>query len=129
MTWYDGGLLPPTPVQAPDGFTLDPNGGVIFVGERGLLIHETYGENPRFLSNDPAVDLEAEAADVPVSLPRIEGGRGAHEMNWVRAIQGTGAGLEPVRVRRPTSTRSCSWASPRCGPGSPLEVARDGDDH
>ena len=88
MSWYDGGLLPPTPVQAPDGFTLDPNGGIIFVGERGLLIHETYGTNPRFLSNDPAVDLEAEAAAVPVSLPRIEGGIGSHEINWVRAIRG-----------------------------------------
>ncbi|WP_420455980.1 Gfo/Idh/MocA family protein [Rubrivirga sp.] len=92
MTWYDGGLLPPTPTQAPDGFTLDPNGGVIFVGERGLLIHETYGTNPRFLSNDPALDLGAEAADVPTSLPRVEGGIRAHEANWIRAIQGT----EPV---------------------------------
>ncbi len=91
MTWYDGGLLPPTPMQAPDGFTLDPNGGVIFVGERGLLIHETYGSNPRFLPADPSLDLAAEAADVPMSLPRIEGGMGAHEANWIRAIQGTEA--------------------------------------
>ena len=88
MTWYDGGLLPPTPAVAPDGFELDPNGGVIFVGERGLLIHETYGTNPRFLPAEPGLDLEAEAADVPVSLPRVEGGRGAHEANWVRAIRG-----------------------------------------
>ena len=88
MTWYDGGLLPPTPDVAPDGFALDPNGGVIFVGERGMLIHETYGSNPRFLSLDPAVDLAAEAAGVPVSLPRVEGGIGGHEANWIRAIQG-----------------------------------------
>ncbi len=88
MTWYDGGLLPPTPAQAPDGFTLDPNGGVIFVGERGLLIHETYGSNPRFLPTAPGLDLEAEAAAVPVSLPRVEGGIRGHEANWVRAIQG-----------------------------------------
>lgn len=92
MTWYDGGLLPPTPASAPEGFTLDPNGGVIFIGERGLLIHETYGTNPRFLPAAPDLDLEAEAAAVPVSLPRIEGGLGAHEANWIRAIQGT----EPV---------------------------------
>ncbi|PAP75419.1 Gfo/Idh/MocA family protein [Rubrivirga marina] len=95
MTWYDGGLLPPTPTIAPDGFTLDPNGGVIFVGERGMLIHETYGTNPRFLANDPGVDLAAEAADVPVSLPRVEGGIGGHEMNWVRAIQGQAEASSP----------------------------------
>ena len=88
MTWYDGGLLPPTPVQAPDGFTLDPNGGVIFVGERGLLIHETYGTNPRFLPAAPGLDLGAEAAAVPVSLRRVEGGIGGHEANWIRAIRG-----------------------------------------
>ena len=95
MTWYDGGLLPPTPESAPDGFTLDPNGGIIFVGERGLLVHETYGTNPRFLPAERGGDgaaLEAAAAAVPVSLPRIEGGIRGHEANWVRAIQGA----EPV---------------------------------
>ena len=88
MTWYDGGLLPPTPERAPEGFQLDPNGGVIYVGDRGVLIHETYGTNPRFLATDPADDLAAEAAAVPVSLPRVRGGIRAHEANWVRAIQG-----------------------------------------
>ena len=92
MTWYDGGLLPPTPDAAPDGFTLDPNGGVIFVGERGLLIHETYGTNPRFLPTASGVDLAAQAADVPRTLPRVEGDIGGHEANWIRAIQG----MEPV---------------------------------
>ncbi|MAQ91936.1 MAG: oxidoreductase [Rhodothermaceae bacterium] len=91
MTWYDGGLLPPTPANAPEGFTLDPNGGVIFIGERGLLIHETYGTNPRFLPAAPDLDLEAEAAAVPVSLPRIQDGIRGHEGNWIRAIQGTEA--------------------------------------
>ncbi|MDT0630255.1 Gfo/Idh/MocA family protein [Rubrivirga litoralis] len=95
MTWYDGGLLPPTPESAPDGFTVDPNGGVIFVGERGLLVHETYGRNPRFLPAQRGGDtsaLEAAAAAVPQTLPRVEGDMGGHEANWVRAIQGT----EPI---------------------------------
>lgn len=95
MTWYDGGLLPPTPEAAPDGFELDPNGGVIFVGERGMLIHETYGSNPRFLTTESGADLEAEAAAVPVSLPRVEGGMGGHEMNWIRAIQGQAEASSP----------------------------------
>jgi len=88
MTWYDGGLLPPTPATAPDGFTLDPNGGVLYVGDRGVLIHETYGTNPRFLPAAPGIDLERDAAAVPVSLPRIVGGLGGHEANWIRAIKG-----------------------------------------
>ncbi|GAB5535941.1 MAG: Gfo/Idh/MocA family oxidoreductase [Rubricoccaceae bacterium] len=91
MTWYDGGMLPPTPLSAPDGFTLDPNGGILYIGERGMLVHETYGTNPRFLPLEPGGDasaLEAAAAAVPATLPRIEGGIRGHEANWIRAIQG-----------------------------------------
>ena len=98
MTWYDGGLLPPTPESAPEGFTVDPNGGVIFVGERGLLVHETYGRNPRFLPIKRGGDtsaLEAAAAAVPRTLPRIEGDMGGHEANWVRAIRGVEAVSSP----------------------------------
>ena len=95
MTWYDGGLLPPTPESAPDGFDLDPNGGVIYVGERGLLVHETYGTNPRFLPSERGASvagLEAAAEAVPRTLPRVEGGIAGHEANWIRAIRGE----EPV---------------------------------
>ena len=84
LTWFDGGLMPPTPREAPAGFSLDAGGGVMFIGERGMLIHETYGENPRFLPEGLAED----AARVPVSLPRIAGGIRGHEQNWIRAIRG-----------------------------------------
>ena len=128
MTWYDGGLLPPTPASAPEGFTVDPNGGVLFVGERGLLVHETYGRNPRFLPAQRGGDtseLEAAAAAVPRTLPRVEGDIGGHEANWVRAIQGT----EPV---------SCSFdygahlneimllGIAAMNAGKPIDVAPDG---
>lgn len=84
MTWFDGGLMPPTPGDAPEGFQLSRDGGVMFVGERGMLIHETYGERPRFLPES----LGEEAARVPQTLPRIEGGIYGHEQNWIRAIRG-----------------------------------------
>ena len=83
LTWFDGGLMPPTPQIAPEDYELDPGGGVMYVGERGLLIHDTYGLNPRFLGEG----LDEAAAAVPVSLPRIEGGMDAHEHNWLRAIR------------------------------------------
>ena len=125
MTWYDGGLLPPTPAEAPDGFALDPNGGVIFVGERGMLIHETYGTNPRFLSADPALDLAAEAAAVPVTLPRVEGGINGHEANWIRAIRGEEAVSCPFGYAAHLNEImllgvAAMWA------GQPLRIAPDG---
>lgn len=128
MTWYDGGLLPPTPASAPDGFALDPNGGVLYVGERGILIHETYGSNPRFLPVEPGGDadaLVASAEAVPPSLPRIEGGIGGHEANWVRAIQGVEAVSCPFRYAAHLNEImllgvAAMWA------GQPIEVSASG---
>jgi predicted dehydrogenase len=84
MTWYDGGMMPPTPKDLPADFKIDPNGGVMFVGDRGLLFHETYGNRPRLVGEG----LEERAAAIPQSLPRIQGSIGGHEQNWIRAIKG-----------------------------------------
>ena len=84
MTWYDGGLMPPTPEGMPAGRRMDPGGGVLIVGERGMLMHETYGLNPTLIGEG----VEERARAVPQSLPRIQGGMDGHEMNWIRAIRG-----------------------------------------
>ncbi|MFL6734010.1 MAG: Gfo/Idh/MocA family protein [Sphingomicrobium sp.] len=83
MTWYDGGLMPATPEGIPPG-RMDPGGGVMFVGDKGYLLHETYGNKPILFGDGVA----ERAAAIPVSLPRIIGGQGGHEMNWIRAIKG-----------------------------------------
>jgi len=84
MTWYDGGLLPPTPPGFPADLTMSPEGGVLFVGARGMLMHETYGEKPKLIGEG----LDEKGQRIPQSLPRIKGGLGGHEMNWIRAIRG-----------------------------------------
>ncbi len=128
MTWYDGGLLPSTPRSAPDGFTLDPNGGVLYVGDRGILIHETYGQNPRFLPVEPGGDgaaLEAAAAAVPTTLRRIEGGIGGHEANWIRAIRGEEAISSPFSyAAHLNEVMLLGVAAMKAG--HPLTVAADG---
>ncbi|QIK78266.1 Gfo/Idh/MocA family oxidoreductase [Sphingomonas piscis] len=96
MIWYDGGLMPPTPKGIPSS-RLDPGGGVMFVGETGYLIHETYGENP-ILFGEGVAD---KAAAIPVSLPRISGGIGGHEMNWIRAIRGEEGISNPFEMAVP----------------------------
>ena len=128
MTWFDGGLLPPTPESAPDGFTVDPNGGVIFVGERGLLVHETYGSNPRFLPSRRGGDtsgLEAAAAAVPRTLPRVEGDMAGHEANWVRAIRGEEAASAPFGYGAHLNEIMLLGIAAMHA-GKPLEVAPDG---
>jgi predicted dehydrogenase len=85
MTWYDGGILPETPAGFPANLKMSPDGGVLFVGAKGMLMHETYGEKPVLIGEG----LDEKAKKIAPSLPRIAaGGMAAHEMNWVRAIRG-----------------------------------------
>jgi hypothetical protein len=81
MTWSDGGLYPPRPDVLPDDVTLEAEGGVIFIGDKGVLINKTYGSDPQLY---PRTLMEV-AAKVPKSIPRITT---SHELNWARAIRG-----------------------------------------
>jgi len=82
LTWYDGGLLPPKPVELGEDQILSPMGGALLVGSKGKLIHDTYGRNPRLL---PA-SLHASYGKPKAKLPRIP--NEGHEMNWVDAAKG-----------------------------------------
>ena len=94
MSWFDGGLMPPRPSALPDSVVLNREGGVIFMGENGILVHETYGRNPKLY---PEALMEAAAA-VPQSLPRIEV---SHELNWATACKGQGQASCPIDYAAP----------------------------
>lgn len=94
MYWYDGGLLPPRHEMLPPDVELNPTGGVLYAGERGILLHETYGENPTVYPESVAESAE----QVPESLPRIEE---EHEMNWVNACKGEGEPTAPFDYAAP----------------------------
>lgn len=81
ITWYDGGLLPPKPVEMGEE-ELNKGGGVLFVGTKGKLLHDTYGYNPRLLPRS----LQDSTARPPQTYERI---KTSHEMNWIDAIRGT----------------------------------------
>ena len=81
MSWYDGGLMPPRPEHLPDDIVLDRSGGGIFVGSKGIIVYQTYGNNPKLY---PASLTDA-AAKIKQSVPRITV---SHEINWANAIMG-----------------------------------------
>lgn len=81
LTWYDGGLLPPKPIELGEE-ELNKTGGALLVGSKGKLLHETYGRNPRLLPHS----LHESFGNPPQKLPRIA--NEAHEMNWVDAAKG-----------------------------------------
>ncbi|MEK6259716.1 MAG: Gfo/Idh/MocA family oxidoreductase [Planctomycetota bacterium] len=84
MTWYDGGLMPPTPAEMSSGQRL-PDNGVLYVGSKGKMFHGSHGGMPQLL---PGKLLE-EAKSIPKTMVRSPG----HYEEWVQACKG---GKRPV---------------------------------
>jgi predicted dehydrogenase len=84
LFWYDGGLMPPRPPFLPDDVTLprSSGGGGVFVGDKGILVYGTYGNNPTIY---PA-PVAQQAESIPKTFARVEV---PHEVNWANAIRGT----------------------------------------
>lgn len=74
LTWYDGGLKPPRPEGLEKEREL-PDGGVIFIGEKGAMMEGRLIPETRMKEyNRPEK-----------TIPRIAG---SHEENWIRACKG-----------------------------------------
>jgi len=84
MTWYEGGLMPPTPAEMPAGSRL-PGNGVLYVGSKGKMYHGSHGGMPQLLPGE----LHDAAAKIPQTMARSLG----HYEEWLAAIKG---GPQPV---------------------------------
>jgi predicted dehydrogenase len=84
VTWWDGGLMPPRPEDLEEGRKMgDEDGGVLFMGEKGTIMAGCYGRGPRLIPETKMQDFTRPAP----SIPRVEGGEGGHEKDWLRAIK------------------------------------------
>jgi len=81
MTWYEGGLMPPTPAEMKPGQRLHDN-GVLYVGSKGKMHHSSHGGMPELL---PASLMEQTKA-VAKSIPRSPG----HYEEFLLACKGQG---------------------------------------
>ncbi len=85
LTWWDGGIMPPRPEGVdPDAELGDSDGGVIFLGEKGVLICGCYGRSPRVFPKEIMQGLPK----TPQTIARIPGGIEGHEKDWIRACKG-----------------------------------------
>lgn len=84
MTWYEGGLMPPSPAQMPAGRKLTDN-GVLYVGSKGVMHHGSHGGMPEVWP----LSLSEVAARVPKTMARSPG----HYEEWLLACKG---GPKPV---------------------------------
>lgn len=82
LHWYDGGLLPPRPEELADDEELDPEDGILFIGDKGkILVLGWGGEHPRILGRDggqkyrrPPSDPAAHTRHVAAWLAACKGG-------------------------------------------------------
>jgi predicted dehydrogenase len=87
ISWHDGGLLPARPDELlPDEPFGNWDGGVLFIGTKGKMLVDCYGENPRLL---PTKLMKEKTMPKP-TLKRVPEG---HHVQWVNAcIAGYGKG-------------------------------------
>jgi predicted dehydrogenase len=81
FTWYEGGLMPPTPEGLEEGDQLGANGnGILFVGDKGMLTCAGWAGRPLLLpgSKDEAYKRPAK------TIPRVKG----HHRDWLDACKG-----------------------------------------
>lgn len=80
LTWYDGGLMPPRPQEMEPGRMMgDDGGGVLFMGDKGILMCNTYGESPRLVPETKMQEYKRPEKTIPRSP-------GIHE-EWIEAIK------------------------------------------
>lgn len=80
LHWYDGGMLPERPAELEVNRELDPEDGIIFVGDKGkMLVTGWGGEHPRLLPES----LDKGYKRPPKTLPRSIG----HYLEWVAACK------------------------------------------
>lgn len=77
LLWYDGGLLPPKPVELLPDEEL-PGGGILFEGDKGKLLMDGAGHNPRFLPTRLMKNVKMPEE----KYPRVPEG---HYLQWVNA--------------------------------------------
>ncbi len=84
MTWYDGGLMPPTPPEMSGDQRL-PDNGVLYVGSQGKMYHSSHGGMPQLLPGE----LMEKAKAVAATMERSPG----HYEEWYQACK---TGKQPV---------------------------------
>jgi predicted dehydrogenase len=80
LNWFDGGLKPPRPDDLEPGRRMgDEDGGVIYYGTRGKLLHGAYAGNPRLFPETRMQEYKRPAKTIPRS-PGIQA-------EWIEAIK------------------------------------------
>ncbi len=112
LTWYEGGLMPPTPAGMPADASL-PGNGVLYVGSKGVMYHSSHGGMPQLA---PA-ELHEEARTVPQTMTRSPG----HYEEWIAACKGGPAAVSNFSYAGPMTETALLGVLSLRAPGRRLE--------
>src|SRR5579863_7191352 len=93
LTWHDGGNLPPRPPEM-EAEKFEES-GTLFIGEKGKLMCDTYGERPRLLPESSMADFKRPAE----TIPRVPGN--SPYQDFIRACKGGPAACSNFDVAGP----------------------------
>ena len=103
MSWYDGGLHPPRPagITEQDGRQFrHRQEGVLYVGDKGLLLAGFNGDNPRVYPASPKyVAPPRPEGPAAQASPRRDGAIDA----WIAACKGEAAALTNFDLQAPVT--------------------------
>jgi predicted dehydrogenase len=83
LVWYEGGLTPPRPTDLEEGRRVGDGSGVLFIGSKGKILCNTYGEQPRIV---PETKMKA-YKQPPKRLKRIPNGLAGIYADFINAIK------------------------------------------
>ena len=101
MSWYDGGLHPPRPAEISQDASRQFRHraeGVMYVGEKGILLGGFNGDNPRIFPPSPKYVLPPSGQEA-----RAGARRNASIDAWITAIKGGPATLTNFEVQGPVT--------------------------
>ncbi len=116
MTWYDGGLMPPTPTEM-SGDNRLPSNGVLYVGSKGKMFHSSHGGMPQLVSTA----LHEQAMSVPKTIDRSPG----HYEEWYQACKGGKTPVDHFEYSGPMTETVLLGVLAMRSPGTRLEWESD----
>lgn len=88
IIWYDGGIRPSTPEELDADKKEMPSEGMMFVGDKGKILAEFRGQNPRIIPEKKMREYQ-EAQQAPQTSPQQGvGNRTDRDRVWIEAFKG-----------------------------------------
>ena len=93
FSWFDGGIRPPLPEGVSyEQVFMNPNGGMLFMGTKGMLSAGIFGNDYKLLPVEKFAGRTKERTRLAPARPLVEGGVEGHQQQWVKACkQGFGS--------------------------------------